>query len=542
MAAHSAYLASLSAEERDNLIKELYNIQGGRCFISGKQIDLALHKNELDIDHVKPLANGGKDEKSNMALTFASANRMKQAADLNLARIIWKFKEYSDSLLKTSNRYPNLTDVLLQNGGGNQKLHYNINGNEICISFPEIGNCDIIKLPIYEDKLCKEKYFFATLPIQYIYHDDKINPRSIGDNVSKLLAEFYKGNPQLHISLGYIETNDNDKNETEVKLFDGQHKAAAQIMLGVKEIPVRIFIDPNKERLTETNYNAGTTLKQVAFGKSVQRHLGSQFYQDRVRQYQEKTMRNSDDYSFSEKDLINYFKGESSQMKRYIIDSVKDSVTYHEDNKLREYLDMAGKGKEKPLSYSTVEKTFYSFFISNEPLETKLDYRLAEGLNPRELEKEQLVHLMNIIADVILIDKFDPEIGTSRIEDKIKNGEKINWDHVVGYRMMKEEIIYSWLKFVLSVITTYYATMGTLTAGRKNWFQEKLPDQLWLNITNFIKNLSELPMWKSTEFSNTIFGGKQNYAYWDNIFTKGETIDGVKILPEPLNILKMIQN
>ncbi len=542
MAAHSAYLASLSAEERDNLIKELYNIQGGRCFISGKQIDLALHKNELDIDHVKPLANGGKDEKSNMALTFASANRMKQAADLNLARIIWKFKEYSDTLLKTSNRYPNLTDVLLQNGGGNQKLHYNINGNEICISFPEIGNCDIIKLPIYEDKLCKEKYFFATLPIQYIYHDDKINPRSIGDNVSKLLAEFYKGNPQLHISLGYIETNDNDKNETEVKLFDGQHKAAAQIMLGVKEIPVRIFIDPNKERLTETNYNAGTTLKQVAFGKSVQRHLGSQFYQDRVRQYQEKTMRNSDDYSFSEKDLINYFKGESSQMKRYIIDSVKDSVTYHEDNKLREYLDMAGKGKEKPLSYSTVEKTFYSFFISNEPLETKLDYRLAEGLNPRELEKEQLVHLMNIIADVILIDKFDPEIGTSRIEDKIKNGEKINWDHVVGYRMMKEEIIYSWLKFVLSVITTYYATMGTLTAGRKNWFQEKLPDQLWLNITNFIKNLSELPMWKSTEFSNTIFGGKQNYAYWDNIFTKGETIDGVKILPEPLNILKMIQN
>lgn len=540
MAAHSAYLASLSAEERENLIKELYNIQGGRCFISGKQIDLILHKNELDIDHVKPLANGGKDEKSNMALTFASANRMKQAADLNLARVIWKFKEYSDVLLKTSNRYPNLTDILLQNGGGNHKLHYTIKDNEISISFPEIGNCDIIKLPIYEDKLCKEKYFFATLPIEYIYHDDKINPRSIGDNVSKLLAEFYKGNPQLHISLGYIETN--DKNETEVKLFDGQHKAAAQIMLGVKEIPVRIFIDPNKERLTETNYNAGTTLKQVAFGKSVQRHLGSQFYQDRVKQYQEKTMRNSDDYSFSEKDLINYFKGESSQMKRYIIDSVKDSVTYHEDNKLREYMDMAGKGKEKPLSYSTVEKTFYSFFISNEPLETKIDYRLAEGLNPRELEKEQLVHLMNIIADVILIDKFDPEIGTSRIEDKIKNGEKINWDHVVGYRMMKEEIIYSWLKFVLSVITTYYATMGTLTTGRKNWFQEKLPDQLWLNITNFIKNLSELPMWKSTEFSNTIFGGKQNYAYWDNIFTKGETIDGVKILPEPLNILKMIQN
>ena len=89
------------------------------------------------------------------------------------------------------------------------------------------------------------------MPIQYVFHDDKINPRSIGSNVSKLLAEFYKGNPQLHISLGYVE-NEID-GLSEVKLFDGQHKAAAQIMLGIKNIPVRIFVNPDKEKIKKTN-------------------------------------------------------------------------------------------------------------------------------------------------------------------------------------------------------------------------------------------------------------------------------------------------
>ena len=142
-------------------------------------------------------------------------------------------------------------------------------------------------------------------------------------------------------------------------------------------------------------------------------------------------------------------------MKRYIIDSVKDGITYGEENKLREYIDMGGRAKEKPLSYSTVEKTFYSFFINPEALETNIDYRLEEGHNPRQLEKSQIINLMNMIADVILVDKFDFDIGTYRIENKIQQGENIDWDHVVGYRMMKEEIIYAWLKYILDVITIY---------------------------------------------------------------------------------------
>lgn len=537
--AHSLFLSKLTTIERDNLIQRLWECQKGKCYISGKEIDLALHKNAIDIDHIIPLTNGGKDDESNMALTFSSANRSKQAADLNLARINWIYKTLAEELLKEENRNPNLNDVLKKFDGASFDLHYALNGDKMRFSFTEIGNTDINEVPIYEDKRSHVRYFFALLPIQYVHHDDKINPRSIGSNVTKLLAEFYKGNPQLHISLGYIETN--EEQQSPVKLFDGQHKAAAQILLGTREIPVRIFIDPDKDKIIETNFNAGTTLKQVAFDKSIQRHLGNALYQDRVERYQKQTGRDVNDYAFSEKALINFYKGESREMKRYIIDAVKDGITYNEDNKLREFIDMGGRAKEKPLSYSTVEKTFYSFFISPDALETNIDYKLEEGLNPRDLEKKQIVRLMNIIAEKLLIGKYDFEVGTHRLENKIQQGdETLDWNHVAAYRMLKEEIIYTWLGYINDVISMYYANMGKRVANRHDFFQEEFPDQLWVNIENFITNLYNLPLWKNKELSFTIFGGKQVYNFWKAIFDKGVSPTGEKVLANPIDLKEMI--
>src|SRR5690606_24680645 len=163
--------------------------------------------------------------------------------------------------------------------------------------------------------------FFTTLPIEYVHHDNIINPRSIGANISKLVTEFYGGNPQLHVSLGWIDISEGTKSE--VKIFDGQHKAAAQVLLGVLQIPVRIFVNPDKDKLIETNFRAGITLRQVAFDKSVQRHLGNTLYRDRVERYQNETKREAEDFNFSEQDLINFYKGESREMKRYILDSVR---------------------------------------------------------------------------------------------------------------------------------------------------------------------------------------------------------------------------
>lgn len=534
----SLYLSRLSGQERQELVKKLFEIQNGKCFICEKDIDIVLHQDSIDIDHIIPIKMNGPDNPSNFALTHSSCNRSKQDSDLNVAKILAKFENIKQSIIKKE-RGVNLGDILRLYNGAKYSLKLKIEKNNIIkFSFPEINNNAVFEVNLFNDKLSNFSYFFAVIPIEYLHHDDKINPRPIGSNISKLIKEFYLKRPQLHVSLGWINTNEN---EVKIKIFDGQHKAAAQILIGTRELPVRIFINPDIDVLLTTNTNAGTLLRQVAFDKSVQRHLGSALYIDRVEKYMKDHNLNEDDFSFSEKDLVKYFRGESREMKRYILDSVRNNITHNPDNKLKDYIDFGGRGKEKPLSYSTIEKTFYSFFIYQEVLETSINYLLAEGENPRDLEKEQIVELMNIIAEEIYIGKYDPDIGTNQIENKIQKGEDIPPLHLIAFRMSKEEIIYNWLKYIEQIIKNYFIMQGK-PINEQRLFQYKFPEPLWDKIRIFIKNLSQLPIWINKELSNTVFGGKQNNDFWQTIFETGKSPQGIQVLSEPINLMKMIIN
>ncbi len=525
-----------SDKERQVLVQRLYELQGGKCFICEQAINLEVHKDSLDIDHVIPLKLEGKSDPNNFALTHASCNRSKQASNLQVARVLQRFTRLKDQVM-SENRSPNLGDILRQANGGLYKLGFSLSDGQFTYSLSELGDSTLNKVPVYEDELSGFRYFFAKLPIEYLAHDDHINPRSIGSNISKLVEEFYQKRPQLHVTLGWIRTKGY---KCAIHIFDGQHKAASQIMLGVRILPVRVFIDPDSDTLITTNTNAGTTLKQVAFDKSVQRHLGGSLYRDRLVRFQKETRLSEDDLSFSEKDLVNYFKGQSREIKRYILDALRDGVTSDQENKLRDYIDFGGKGKERPLSYSTVEKTFYSFFVYQEVLETSINYLMEEGENPRQLEHEQILRLMNLVAEEIYIGKFNPGIGTDRIENRLQNGETIDLNHLRAFRMSKEEIIYNWLDYTGQIARQYFIMQGN-PDPQERLFQFRFPDQVWNNIRKFLRNLAVLPLWVNTNLSVTVFGGKQNNRFWKTVFETGRTPQGMEVLAEPLNLINMIK-
>ena len=529
----SKYLASLSSQSYSELTEKLLKIQNKKCFICDDAISPEIHK--TNIDHIVPLANKGKDTEDNFAVTHESCNKSKQDANLKIAKILQKLKQIQIKTQSEANKSASLKNVLENYGGAKYEFKFDVENNQIKYAFSALGENAILYANIFEDKLSKEKFCFIEVPIEYLFHDELINPRGINNSISKLIKEFEKGNPQLHLSLARID-------DGKLKIFDGQHKAVAQIVLGSKRFVVRIFVKPYVDRLIETNRNAGSTLSQVAFDKSIIRQLNNTLYLESIKKYQIQHNLKDDDFSFSEQQLVDYFKGDAANVKKYVLDAVKHTITYATENKLKDYIDFEGKAKNLPISHSAFDKTVLASFFSSKLLNTAINFKSQEGENPREIEFNQVVKILNILAENIYISKFMPEVGTARVENKIidKKDNEITDDHLIAYRMSKEEIMGNWLPYLIKVITVYFDNTGKIY-NYDDIFQTPFDEQLWKNINNFVDNLKELPLWKDRSMSATIFSGKNNYDYWRKIFSTGSNPEGVMVLANPLNFNEMIK-
>ncbi len=528
----SQYLRKLSEESYKELTKKLHSMQNGKCYICRKEIDLSIHT--TNIDHIIPLANSGKDSEENFALTHESCNKSKQDADLTVARSLATLNEIRQQIMAESNQEKvSLKHVLKYFNGSKFEFfpHCKIEGNNFKYTFSDLGNETIYTSPIFTDSISGEKTTFVELPIEYIYHDELINPRGINNSIRLLVKEFYKKNPQLHLSLGRFDDN-------KVKIFDGQHKAVAQLLLGQRKLLIRLFINPDVKRLTDTNTNAGSTLRQIAFDKSIMRQLNDTLYADKIKQYQKDHNLKDDDFSFSEQQLVDYFKG---NMKKYIIDSAKHQITHSSENKLYSFIDFEGRAKELPISYNAFEKTFLSNFLNSKKIFNLPLYRDDEE-NPREIEHKQVIQVLNIIAEEVYIDKFKQEVGVYRLEQRIVDhkDEDITDEHLIAYRISKEEIMSNWVIWLKKVIENYFSNTGKIY-DEGSELQIVFDEQLWINIRNFIRNFKNLPLWKNRDMANTVFSGKNNQKYWKSVFETGKNPEGVQVLTKPLNYIEMIK-
>ncbi|MDO4952989.1 MAG: HNH endonuclease signature motif containing protein [Synergistaceae bacterium] len=526
----SAYLSGLSKEDMENLRQTLCEQQSHKCFICGEDIDLDMHK--VNIDHIHPLGGGGKDSPENFAITHERCNKSKQDSDLEVARAICHLDKILDKP-RQKGEIASLAHVLEHFGGSKFNFSYKVEDNDLRYTFDELGDVEIYHAKILTDKLSGEKTAFIEVPIEYLYHDGVTNPRGINKSVNLLIKEFHEKRPQLQIALAKIS-------DGKILLFDGQHKSVAQIMLGVKKLLIRLFIDPDADRLLKANEIAGSTLRQIAFDKTVLRQLHNQMYEERLLRYRKEHGLSEDDTSFSEAMFVNYFKGESA--RNYIIDSQKHQITYNQNNKLKDYINFEGKGTMLPLSGSTFEKTLLrTFILPKTVLSVPLNYLADEDKNPRALEQEQMIRICNIIAEEILINRYEKEIGTHKLEDRVQKGDSsIPLTHLIAARFFKEDIMAAWVKYLPRIIDYYLAATGKLK-NDNGLLQDLLPEQVWINMRNFIINLRELPFWKDTNLAITVFAGKKASIYWDTVFKTGKTPDSTQVLIKALDLTEMIK-
>ncbi len=182
----SKYLSSLSSNERDDLESKLLAIQNGGCYICQEPIDPKLHS--VNIDHIVPLALHGLDKEDNFALTHESCNKSKLDTHLEVARRLYVLKKLIETS-KAQGRQADLSDVLKYFNGSKLDFKYTLSNGILSYSFSQIGDNTIYKVPIMSDPISGVASAFVKIPIPYIYHDDKINPRALNASVSKLTLD-----------------------------------------------------------------------------------------------------------------------------------------------------------------------------------------------------------------------------------------------------------------------------------------------------------------------------------------------------------------
>jgi hypothetical protein len=99
--------------------------------------------------------------------------------------------------------------------------------------------------------------------------------------------------------------------------------------------------------------------------------------------------------------------------------------------------------------------------------------------------------------------------------------------------------MYNWLKYIEQIVKNYFIMQGKPIQEEK-LFQYRFPQPLWERIRIFVGNLKNLPIWINRDLSLTVFGGNENYSYWQSIFETGKTPQGSQVLTEPLDLMKMI--
>ncbi|MCD6381803.1 MAG: hypothetical protein J7L43_02395 [Candidatus Aenigmarchaeota archaeon] len=485
-------LDSLNKEERKELIERLYKRQGGKSYISGKEIDLRI--DEVEIDHIVSLDRGGIDNESNWGLVLKSENRSKGNRDLQLMRYIYEFRKHREKYVSEKKDFA-FGDALNEFYPTRHKVKVQIENGRIILSYKSGENTVKLEHPIITDERDKNiKSFVGMLPFEILHHDPGINPRSIVD-LEPMIEEFYNKNPQLFPSLALLEM-DNDGNG-KIMVFDGQHKAAAQLYVRSRRLFVRVFINADRIKIKRTNFRAHTILAQIHFPQLISDKVGHDLFKLEFEPYLEKV-------DWDEGSEASFLKTEniSEEYRRFLSNWLKYRVLMGENGERHKILDyvetVSSRSKKYPLSYDTLSKTFLKLlFLSpaNEKLSLTQKYR--------EMELKNLQKLMEIFVEEVLNEKFDLNMGIYKLEEELeKDPNSISDEHLIAYRMCRAPAMVVWITELKKAISRLLKSRNKYY--KNDWSEKRIlwaeiNDEDWKIIRNMIKVMWMHQVWKQKE-------------------------------------------
>lgn len=408
----------LSNDEEDDVIRQHSGSNGEAiCFATGHPI---AEGETVEFDHIKAFSSYGPTETNNIAPMCRIHNRAKRTLSLYDFRTESRMKEFfskGDRLTLSDLLEYFKSESLIGEYG--LPVHVEENKDTVKVSSATMST----EYPVYECPVTGWKYFYATLPVTVIDSDDDrdqsigLQPRYlIQDKVFKLFQHFQR-HPVLQPSLGRISGN-------EIRLFDGQHKAAALLWNERNDIECKIYVQPDVRLLNQTNISAHDSFSQTRFYSSIMvMKLGSQFGKD-FEDY-----KNIEDGSVkSEQGFIDYLRNKDmltpAQSRRNFRSFLYNAINSHEDNNLASLVSVTNRGNAKtPISNNALQNSIYASFLRTDPV----DDDMTSDAYKRDVEIDNLVILLNMLHDSF---QWDPNASKT-------NDNRIKLERILRSRFMK---------------------------------------------------------------------------------------------------------
>lgn len=445
-----------------------------RCFISGEIIS---DQDEIEYDHIHPYSKEGETSTSNIRIVLKNYNRRKSDQSLYDVRDNLRLER----LFESKKNNIKLQDILELKEIERKNTHASkLDGH---ISFDDGQTSKSFAL--FRDDILSVDYFYGQIPVSWLENDDQegLQPRVIDYKRLISIRDHLRNHPQLAPSIGRLIGS-------RLKLFDGQHKLAAQILNNQLNVDVKVYVSPDNtdkakklfDDLMITNLEAHSKLKQVPFYTSTLLDRLSVIHKELLDEF----IYNKPQESHTEEYFIQFLAMEKqysrTDAKEMLRSAIKKSAL--DCSNIAPYVAEASKDASYPVTIDLLNKTIFPVTLYLEPstarFNSTFDYRDSEVENFSELSK--------LLVQEGCLGNWVPNV----------KGKTLSSAQLKSRRIWHKGSVLTWAPYLKSVL--YFALHAMTNEKReKILYRDPISEDQKQIVLTCLNRLFSHPMWDEPE-------------------------------------------
>jgi len=182
---------------------------------------------------------------------------------------------------------------------------------------------------------------------------------------------------------------------------------------------------------------------------------------------------------------------------------------------------VTSRSKSKPLSYETVRRAFFNQLLALKETETNIDV----ALHIRDVERDNVVHLLALFTEKALAGKFDLSKGIAKLEERLANDPSIRDDHLRAYRLCRQPallVTVAELKQAIRQVLTLrnrYEDARWPNDGRVLWAEMKADD--WKAVEKMLDVILAHKVWIERNPAHAVTLQDNRKGAWEEILLTG---------------------